>query len=126
MTASVNDDDKVREADDATHVPPKRSGAGTTFGIIVLVIVIAVFPMFFNLGDPNEEEPFGGADGAATEVIEEGNPDYEPWFEPIIGELPGEVESGIFALQAGLGAGVLGYALGFYRGRDKRRGETRA
>ena len=118
MTASVNDEQ--------SRTAPKRSGAGVTFGIIVLVIVIAVFPMFFNLGDPNEEEPFGGADGAATEVIEEGNPDYEPWFEPIIGELPGEVESGIFALQAGLGAGVLGYALGFYRGRDKGRGETRA
>ena len=83
MTASVNDEQ--------SRTAPKRSGAGVTFGIIVLVIVIAAFPMFFNLGDPNEEEPFGGADGAATEVIEEGNPDYEPWFEPIIGELPGEV-----------------------------------
>lgn len=125
MTASVNDDKKNDDAKNVNgtegHVPPKRSGAGLTFGIIVLVIVLAAFPMFFNLADPNEEEPFGGADGAATEIIEEENPDYTPWFEPIIGELPGEVESGIFALQAGLGAGVLGYALGFYRGRGKGR-----
>ncbi|MEL6051026.1 hypothetical protein [Corynebacterium rouxii] len=28
-----------------------------------------------------------------------------------------EAEFGLFALQAALGAGLLGYALGFYRGR---------
>lgn len=107
-------------ASNQTHTPPKRSGVGVTIGLIVLAAVIAVFPMFFHLGDP-EEEPFGGADGAATELIEESNPDYEPWFEPVVDELPGEVESGLFALQAGLGGGVLGYALGFYRGRSKER-----
>lgn len=101
----------------------KRSGAGLTIGIIVLIAVIAVFPMFFNAGDPEAEEAFGGTDGAATEMIEESDPGYTPWFEPLVGELPGEVESGIFALQAGLGAGVLGYVLGFYRGRKKEREE---
>lgn len=104
----------------------KGSGVALTVGIIALVVVMAVFPMFYNAGDPDAEEPFGGADGQAEEIIGEQNPDYEPWFEPLIGELPGEVESGLFALQAGLGAGVLGYVLGNFRGRAKREEELRA
>ena len=75
-----------------------------TWVLIGLAIIIAAFPMFFNLGDPNSEEQ---------------NPDYKPWFSPLVGELPPEVESGLFALQAALGAGFLGYALGTYRGRNK-------
>ncbi len=90
-----------------------------TLVLIGLAIIIAVFPMFFNFGDPNSEEPFAGTDAAAESVVEEVNPDYQPWYEPIIGELPGEVESGLFALQAALGAGLLGYVLGVYRGRQQ-------
>ncbi len=88
-----------------------------TIGLITVAIIIAVFPMFFNLGDPNSEEPFAGTDASAESIVAEENPAYEPWYEPLVGELPGEVESGLFALQAGLGAGVLGYVLGVYRGR---------
>lgn len=132
MTASANENvekqGKTEKQGDVKDkaTSTKRSGAGVTVAIIALVIVLAAFPMFFNLGDPDAEEAFGGTDGAATEAIEKSNPDYEPWFEPIVGELPGEVESGIFALQAGLGAGVLGYVLGFYRGRGKGRDEALA
>lgn len=97
----------------------KNGGAGSTIALILLAIVIAAFPMFFNTGDPDAEEPFAGTDASAEEVVEEQNPGYEAWFDPIVGELPGEVESGLFALQAGLGAGVLGYVLGVYRGRKK-------
>ncbi|MDO4761005.1 MAG: energy-coupling factor ABC transporter substrate-binding protein [Corynebacterium sp.] len=88
-----------------------------TFSLIVVALAIAAFPMFFNLGDPHAEEPFAGTDAAAEAIVADTNPDYEPWYDPIVGELPGEVESGLFALQAGLGAGVLGYVLGVYRGR---------
>lgn len=96
-----------------------------TFVLIALAIIIAAFPMFFNLGDPQSEEPFAGTDAAAESVVQEVNPDYEPWYEPIIGELPGEVESGLFALQAALGAGILGYVLGVYRGRAQSTTTTR-
>lgn len=90
-----------------------------TWALIGLAIIIAAFPMFFNFGDPDAEEPFGGTDAGAEAVVEEQNPGYEPWFQPLVGELPGEVESGLFALQAALGAGFLGYVLGVYRGRAK-------
>ena len=94
-------------------------------GLIVLVVVIAMFPLFFNYGDDDAEEPFAGTDATATETIQEIDPNYEPWFEPLVGELPGEVESGLFALQAVIGAGVLFYAIGFYRGKAAARSDKR-
>lgn len=81
--------------------------------LIVVALLIAAAPMFFLDAD------FEGADAGAETVVAENAPDYEPWAAPLVGELPGEVESGLFALQAALGAGVLGYALGFYRGRNR-------
>ena len=97
----------------------KGGGFAVTIALIILAAAIAVFPMFYNLGDPDAEEQFGGSDGAAEEIVAEQDPGYEPWASPLIGELPGEVESGLFALQAALGAGVLGFAIGNYRGRTR-------
>lgn len=88
------------------------------WGLIALTALIAAFPMFFVKTD-GEEEAFGGTDDGAEAVVEEQDPDYEPWFDSIVGELPGEVESGLFALQAALGAGLVGYALGNYKGRSR-------
>ena len=44
----------------------------------------------------------------------------EPIFEPN----SGEVESGLFAMQAALGAGIAGYALGRMSGKKKGREEA--
>ncbi|WP_209341295.1 energy-coupling factor ABC transporter substrate-binding protein [Flavonifractor sp. AGMB03687] len=75
--------------------------------LILLVVLIAAVPLWLL---PNAE--FGGADGQAEEAIMELNPDYEPWFEPILEPASGEVESLLFALQAAIGAGVVGFILG--------------
>ena len=40
-----------------------------TWVLIGLAIIIAAFPMFFNLGDPNSEEQFGGTDSSAESVV---------------------------------------------------------
>lgn len=95
------------------------------WGLIALTALIAAFPMFFVKTD-GEEEAFGGTDDGAEAVVEEQDPDYEPWFDSIVGELPGEVESGLFALQAALGAGLVGYALGNYKGRSRAERELAA
>ena len=50
------------------------------------------------------------------------NPDYEPWFEPILEPASGEVESLLFALQAAIGAGVVGFVLGRLTKSDKNKG----
>ncbi len=40
------------------------------------------------------------------------NKDYEPWFESLWKPPSGEIESLLFASQAALGAGVIGYYIG--------------
>jgi len=64
---------------------------------------------------------FGGTDDAARSAVAAANPDYTPWAEPLW-EPPGkEVESLLFALQAAIGAGVVGYVIGRRRGRSPGR-----
>ena len=75
--------------------------------LIGLVILLAAFPLWYCRG-----VEFGGADGMAGELIEETNPDYEPWFQPIFEPASGEVESLLFALQAAIGSGVVCFVLG--------------
>jgi len=55
---------------------------------------------------------FGGADGQIQEVIGEVDSAYEPWFESLWTPPSGEIESLLFALQAALGAGYIGYYIG--------------
>lgn len=88
---------------------------------IVVAVVIIAFAAIFLIqnaaiqAEPGEdEEAWGGADGAAADYIEEQG--YEPWADPFW-EPPGaEIESLLFALQAAIGAFVIGYVFGFWRG----------
>ncbi|BAZ18218.1 cobalt transport protein (plasmid) [Calothrix sp. NIES-4071] len=83
--------------------------------LVLGVIVLAVAPLIFVKGE------FGGSDDKAEKAITELHPQYKPWFKSLV-ELPsGEVESLLFAVQAGLGAGVIGYVIGLYKGRSEQR-----
>ncbi|MBE0503074.1 MAG: energy-coupling factor ABC transporter substrate-binding protein [Desulfuromonadales bacterium] len=64
--------------------------------------------------------PGGGTDNQAQGVIEKLAPDYQPWFESLFTP-DGASESLLFALQAALGAGVIGYYVGSVR---KKRAAT--
>ena len=76
---------------------------------LIAVFVIGVLAW----GNANGEG-FGGADDGAEDVIAEVDPDFEPWTDGIWGdyELPGETESLLFAVQAAIGAIVIGYFIG--------------
>jgi len=82
--------------------------------LILLVVLLAIVPLFMNRG-----AEFGGADGQAEEVITQINPDYQPWFSSVWEPPSGEIESLLFALQAALGAGFIGYYIGYVRGRKQ-------
>jgi cobalt/nickel transport protein len=52
-----------------------------------------------------------GTDEQAVGLVGTLAPDYRPWFSPLLG-VPGEgVEPWLFALQAGLGLGIVAYYL---------------
>lgn len=84
--------------------------------LIVGVIVLAFGPLLVLQG-----KKFGATDGNFTAAIEESHPAYKPWFEPVIKDSGPEVQTFLFAAQAGIGAGVTGYILGLYRGRTEKR-----
>lgn len=85
--------------------------------LVALVLSLSILPLLLGGGR------FAGADQEAEALIRALRPDYAPWFEPLWAPPSGEVESLLFAVQAALGAGLLGYWLGFARGRRRDRGE---
>jgi cobalt/nickel transport protein len=86
--------------------------------LLALAVILAAVSVL--IGNRHEGAEFAGTDGQAMEMVATLNPDYQPWFG-FIWEPPSEVASGLFALQAALGAGVLGYYLGFKRGQRQGR-----
>jgi cobalt/nickel transport protein len=94
-----------------------RAFTRTNLLILLAVIALAVAPLALGLGEG--EEPFAGADAQAEQAIVEDHPDYEPWFSPLYEPPSGEIESALFALQAAIGAGVIGYYFGVARTRRR-------
>lgn len=84
--------------------------------LILLVVAIAAFPLIWNGG-----AEFGGADDQVKDVVAAINPEYTPWFSAIWTPPSTEVESFLFALQAGIGAAFIGYWVGYQRGRRTSR-----
>ena len=86
----------------------------TILVLLALCAVILIFPLM-----TIKDSEFGGADGAAEEVIAEVDPEYEPWADPILEPPGGETESLLFCLQTALGAIVIGYGFGYLVARKK-------
>ncbi|MGD8189850.1 energy-coupling factor ABC transporter substrate-binding protein [Brevibacillus ginsengisoli] len=78
--------------------------------LLVAVVCLIVIPFMFQ-----SHSEFSGTDGQATEVIQSLAPGYQPWVKNIWTPPGSEVESLLFALQAAIGAGALGYFIGVSR-----------
>ena len=107
----------------------KRTQKRTQNILLILgVVVLALIPLWIvekPAAGPDGEAVaiFGGADDQAKNLIGEIRPDYVPWFEPLIEPASGEIASMLFALQAALGAGFIGYYVGAGVTREKMRRE---
>ena len=95
-----------------TNSTSTSSRRWVTVLLVAVVILLAVIPLFLH-----RDSEFGGADGQAEGAIAEIAPDYQPWFSPIWEPPGGETESLLFALQAAIGAGFIGYFFGLKRGQ---------
>jgi cobalt/nickel transport protein len=87
-----------------------------TLWLIVAVLALAIVPLFLRQ-KTGDEEIFAGADGQAEAAIAKIAPGYTPWFKPVFEPPSGEIQCALFALQAALGAGFLGYYFGLRKGR---------
>lgn len=81
--------------------------------MILAVVILSVTPLIFIRGD------YEGADGKAEDMIGEIQPNYQPWFEPVLEVPSGEIESLLFASKAAIGAGIIGYVIGLYKSRQQ-------
>ncbi|MEA4978024.1 MAG: energy-coupling factor ABC transporter substrate-binding protein [Methanomassiliicoccaceae archaeon] len=90
------------------------------FYLLGFAIIAAILIVILAYGAANGFE-FSGADDQGGDAITEIDPSYEPWWDGIWGsyELPGETESMLFALQAAIGALIIGYVVGYFRAVDK-------
>lgn len=91
--------------------------------LLLLCVAIAVVPLV-TLGN---SAAFGGSDDAAGDMITSIDSNYTPWFtapfEKLFagGEIPGEIESLLFCLQAAAGSGIFFFVLGRLTMRAKMR-----
>ena len=83
--------------------------------LLCIVILLAVYPLKFLT-----QAEFGGADAQISTTVSEVRPEYEPWFTSLWEPPSGEIESLLFAVQAAIGAGFIGYFFGYYNGRNSK------
>jgi cobalt/nickel transport protein len=91
--------------------------------MFVLVVALASVPLMMihkpeHRTDGKEVEIFTGSDDQARDAVSEVAPDYKPWAHSWLVPPSGEVESLLFALQAAIGAGFIGYYFGTRRAKS--------
>ena len=84
--------------------------------LLLGVVVLAIVPLVIHASKEGDDA-FSGTDGQAQQLIEQMQPDYEPWYSPVWKPPSAEIESMLFALQAAIGTGIVCYCIGYYRGR---------
>lgn len=88
---------------------------------IALLTALPLWLASATTGEPSAAKPlaFLGADERARQAIVAIAPDYQPWFSPVFEPASGEIASLLFALQAAIGAGMIGFWLGLSVARQR-------
>lgn len=88
----------------------KRLRRSTIALLVALPAVVVGSFVVGRLVAPQSE--FVGSDTMATRVAAESDPNFQAWIEPLFAPGSAEIESGLFALFAAVGAGILGFVVG--------------
>lgn len=83
--------------------------------LLLLVVALAVLPLI-----TMKHAEFSGSDDQAEKAITQIDKNYKPWAQPFWEPPSSEIESLLFALQAAIGAGFVGYYIGYNKGRKKQ------
>lgn len=94
--------------------------------LIASVAALAIFPLTVIKqpaagADGTKLELFKGSDDQASAAIQTLAPGYKPWFQSIFKAPSSEIDTLLFALQAAIGAGFIGYYVGYSRGRANKK-----
>jgi cobalt/nickel transport protein len=89
--------------------------------VIMLLIALLIVAIPFFLYNGKGAGYFSGSDDKGSLAIEETG--YHPWFSSIWKPPSSEMENLLFALQAAIGALIIGYFLGYYTGKRKIQGK---
>ncbi len=92
--------------------------------LLAMVAAIVIFPLAIYNGKGEEQGYFGGSDDQGPEYIE--STGYTPWAHSLWEPPSPEIESLLFAVQAAIGAIIIGYVLGYYQGQNKERKRRKA
>lgn len=92
--------------------------------MLIAVIALVALPLWMVKkpapgADGKQIQIFAGADDKAKDLVGTIYPDYKPWFKSLMEPPSGEIGTLLFALQAALGAGFIGYWYGCSTTRAK-------
>lgn len=87
--------------------------------LALAVVLVASLPVLTTRCAGPDQAGFRGTDNRAQDLVGEMSPGYTPWFHSPFKAPSAEVEGVIFALQAALGAGFIGYYIA--SSRDSKR-----
>jgi cobalt/nickel transport protein len=86
--------------------------------LLALVAVIVIFPLAL-YNSKGSAQGFQGTDDQGPAYITSST-GYQPWFHSLWTP-SSEIESLLWVIQAAIGALIIGYVLGYYRGQAKAR-----
>jgi cobalt/nickel transport protein len=84
------------------------------FILFIVVAILFAAPLYLF---PSAQ--FEGADSNAEQAISDQG--YIPWFNPIWEPPSSEIETLLFSLQAAIGALIIGYFVGYERGKKSKK-----
>jgi cobalt/nickel transport protein len=91
--------------------------------ILTIIAVLAFCALFLYTSSLMNEAEFAGSDTLGSAQIAEMTGKAEEEFQPLIWQWAppsGEIESGLFALQAAVGGIMVGWVFGYWKGQKKK------